>query len=125
MTLPNHQNESETLKSCQCVNKNCVDCKCGCSSSCCSSENASTSGCPFLTANPNWQKCPFMSKMFMSLKTDTKPSDPVPSTCDDSKCAQVPAAHCTSCHKAPALNHTVTLSTDTELATDQTEEIVL
>lgn len=47
------------------------------------------------------------------------------STCDSSKCAQIPVTECTSCHKTPALNHTVTLAMDTEMATDQTEETAL
>ena len=125
----------ETLN-CQCNDKNCVDCKCGCSSSCCGPSKTSSGGCPFLKAHPNWQKCPFMSKMFMTTQeSDKKDSEVVTtpaetstmdhSSCDESRCSNLPMTHCTSCHKTPALNHTITLSTDTEIATDQSEETVL
>ena len=133
----------ETLN-CKCIDKNCIDCKCGCSSGCCGpAKAASMNECPCLKAHPNWQKCPFMSKMFMASETVNKDSEVVPnpeastatattssssvdhSGCDESKCSNLPMTHCTSCHKTPALNHTITLSTDTETATDQSEETAL
>ena len=144
MTLPS-QNTA-----CQCNNKNCSDCKCGCDSCCRCSIKTCTDGscrcdaspaekgagvCPFLDAHPNWQKCPFMSKMFVTSSvtsaaaTDTADASNVPadlhSTCDSSKCAQIPMTRCTSCHETPELRHTVTLQMDTDMATDQTEETAL
>ena len=125
MTLANENN-------CQCANKNCTDCKCGCSTSCCSKQP--TSECPFMKAHPNWQKCPFMMKMFMPLQQPTNITDTSAqvsssvldhSSCDASKCANIPMTQCTSCHKTPGLNHTVTLAMDTVEAADQTEETAL
>lgn len=129
MTLPNDQFvNKDSMISCQCVNKNCDNCDCGCSVSCCG--KPSVSECPFIKAHPNWQKCPFMSKMFLnyqSMQSEEKNSSGSSdhSACDSSKCSRVPQMECTSCHKTPALNHTVTLSMDTETATDKTEETVL
>lgn len=131
MTQPSNDTNNAA---CQCTNKNCDNCQCGCGPACCSKDKTTAAECPFIKAHPNWQKCPFMSKMFMSMCPSKCSSSPTAtdtaaqidhSTCDESKCANIPNAECTSCHKEPALNHTVTLATDTEVATDQTEEIVL
>ena len=84
-----------------------------------------------MKAHPNWQKCPFMRNMSMSMQqptvtnTDAQVSVPDHITCDASKCVNIPMTQCTSCHKTPGLSHTVTLSMDTEEATDQTEETAL
>lgn len=84
-----------------------------------------------MKAHPNWQKCPFMRKMFMTMQqptvtdTDAQVSVPDHTPCDASKCVNIPMTQCTSCHKTPGLNHTVTLSMETEEATDQTEETAL
>lgn len=127
MTLANEN-------TCQCSNKNCTDCKCGCSTSCCSKQPTTPAECPFMKAHPNWQKCPFMRNMFMTMQQPTTVTDtdaqisPIPvdhSTCDSSKCANIPMTQCTSCHKTPGLNHMVTLAMDTEEAADQTEETAL
>lgn len=65
-----------------------------------------------------------MTSQAMKADSATK-SESEHSACDASKCSQLPMTECTSCHKTPALNHTVTLAMDTELATDQTEETAL
>jgi hypothetical protein len=85
-----------------------------------------------MKAHPNWQKCPFMRNMFMTMQqptvTDTAAQvAPIPdhARCDASKCANIPMTQCTSCHKTPGLNHTVTLAMDTQEAADQTEETAL
>lgn len=44
--------------------------------------------------------------------------------CDTSRCAKLPDVKCTSCHTT-GLNHTITLQSDTEFATDLSEETVL
>ena len=133
------QSKEANTATCQCSNKNCDNCQCGCDEGCCSKDmNMKGEECPFVKAHPNWQKCPFMSKMFMSMcpnkacstaATTSVASDTAAqmdhSTCDASKCSNLPMTECTSCHKTPGLNHTITLSTDTEVATDQTEDIVL
>ena len=122
MTLPNEQQNKDALVSCQCDSNNCVDCKCGCNTAACC--KSSSLECPFIKAHPDWRKCPFMSKMVMDCTC--KSADIADhSVCDASKCSQIPVAQCTSCHTSPALTHTVTLSMDTETATDQTEETAL
>ena len=85
-----------------------------------------------MKAHPNWQKCPFMRNMFMSMQTpvvtntEAQISVSDHSTCDASKCANIPMTQCTSCHhNATGLNHTVTLAMDTEQAADRTEETAL
>ena len=125
MTLP--LNETSNV-ACQCSSKNCNDCKCGCGPECCSKDNPNE--CAFMKAHPNWQKCPFMSKMFMNMCPSSCQSTETAakidhSTCDASKCSNLPMTECTSCHKTPGLNHMVTLETDIEVATDQTEDMTM
>lgn len=135
MTLPSNET---TKAACKCSSKNCDNCNCGCGPGCCSKDDGKME-CPFIKAHPNWQKCPFMSKMTMSMfssKCCTPSTSSAPSaadtaaeidhsTCDASKCSNMPMTECTSCHRTPGLCHTITLSTDTEIATDQSEETVL
>lgn len=89
-----------------------------------------------MKAHPNWDKCPFISKMFIVMcpskccapannSTSNTVAEIDHSACDESKCSNMPMTECTSCHKTPGLCHTITLSTDTEIATDQSEETVL
>lgn len=69
-----------------------------------------------------------MRNMFMTMQTNTVTDTAAQvdhATCDASKCANMPMTECTSCHKTPGLNHTVTLAMDTDQAADQTEETVL
>lgn len=114
--------------SCQCTRKSCVDCKRGCSKECCTAKPSVVMECPFLKTHPNWQKCPFMSKMFMTptnpiiTNTDSNTAMIDHSSCDESKCSKIPMTQCTSCHKTPAFTHTVTLAMDTDVAADQGED---
>lgn len=113
---------------CQCIGNNCVDCKCGCSGDCCNVKSTSIVECPFLKSHPNWQSCPFMSKLFSTptlINTDSDIAIIDHSKCDESKCSNVPMTQCTSCHKTPGFTHTVTLNTDTEVAADQGEDLTL
>lgn len=134
MTLPNENSE---LKTCKCTSTNCTNCTCGCGSDCSCMKKMDTAAipsetgeCPFMKAHPNWRLCPFMSSMFScksssaaSCDKEGKTSDH--STCDATKCSDLPMTNCTSCHHTLNLNHTVTLNMDTDVAADQTEETAL
>lgn len=125
MTLPTENS------ACKCEIKNCSNCKCSCGSSCCCSKTEIDTAaipsvpeileCSFVKAHPNWQQCPFMSKMFETSHGISGIKGNTQGTCDSSKSEQIPSAQCASCHSFE-LNHIVTLQMDTAMATDQSEE---